>query len=354
MEIGELSAAIGRELACQVIGGTAGAGSVLTNAGYHELAVVLHVLTADDCLFATAISDSLAVDPEAVIVETYTMAYQNLKAQDENAEPKLIIYVTPIAQTISSDASLAKLSETCGGIPIFGFNAADDFEFCKQQVYLDGEIGGDKIALLLIAGDITPIFQVGNLEGKQTLDKRHVTKSKGNIIYEIDGKPAYEYIKEFPFVDDQTENLLNFQFFVEMKNAADDDGIPVSRALYTYDKVSGEVISYADIPQDSYIGLRYCESNDVITSSEDALKEFNKKLTAANGKYSTVLIATCTLRSMYLADQKDAEGVLVKRLLPSDVVISGLYAFGEIAPTSVRDGKAINRFHNATFTMCAF
>jgi len=32
-----------------------------------------------------------------------------------------------------------------------------------------------------------------------------------------------------------------------------------------------------------------------------------------------------------------------------------MYAFGEMAPTSVRDNnKAVNRLHNATLTACAF
>jgi hypothetical protein len=345
---------LARELNCQVIGGTAGAGSVLTRDGYHELALVLHVLTDDNCLFSPVISDSLAVEPEKVIADTYKRAYQNLKVQDEGAEPKLVIYFTMILPNISSDVGLAKLSETCGGVPIFGYNAADDFEFFKQQVFLDGEVGGNNVGMLLIAGDINPIFQVGNLEGKETLDKCHVTKSRGNVICEIDGKPAYEYIKSFPFIDDETQNLLNYQFFVEMKNAADDDGVPVSRALYTFNKETGEVIRYADVPQDSYIGLRFCEGNDVKTSTEDSLEEFVGKLGKANGKYSTMLIATCTLRSMYLADQKDAEGILIKDMLPPGLTVSGLYAFGEIAPTSIRDGKAVNRFHNATFTICAF
>ena len=148
MESGELSAMLARELNCQVIGGTAGAGSVLTSDGYHELALALHVLTDDHCLFSTAISDSLAAEPEKVVEDTYKRAYQNLKRQDESAEPKLVIYFTLISPDISSDTGLAKLSETCGGVPIFGYNAADDFEFCKQQVFLDGEVGGDRIGLL--------------------------------------------------------------------------------------------------------------------------------------------------------------------------------------------------------------
>jgi hypothetical protein len=299
MEIGELSSMLARELDCQVIGGTAGAGSVLTSDGYHELGLVLHVLTDDNCLFSTAISDPLSEGPIKVVEDTYKTAYKNLKEQDAGAEPKLVIFFTLISPDISSDTCLAKLSDVCGGIPVFGYNAADDFEFCKQQVVLNGETGGNRFALLLIAGDINPIFQVGNLEGKETLEKCHVSKAHDNVICEIDGKPAYEYIKSFPFIDDETQNLLNYQFFVEMKNAAEDDGVPVSRALFTFNKETGEVMSYADVPQDSYIGLRYCEGNDVKISTKDSLKEFSSKLGKADGKYSTMLIATCTLRSMY-------------------------------------------------------
>ena len=50
-------------------------------------------------------------------------------------------------------------------------------------------------------------------------------------------------------------------------------------------------------------------------------------------------------------------GKMAKEDILSECGETGLYAkyvFGEIAPTSLRDGKAVNRFHNATFIMCAF
>jgi hypothetical protein len=356
MEIGKLSAAISLELGCQVIGGTTAAGATITNEGYHELAVVLHVMTDDDCLFAASISGSLEDAPQNEIENTYHSAYRNLKAQDKAAEPSLIICITSILQNYPSDNSLADLSNACGDLPIFGYNAADDFEFCKQQIFLNGEVGCDRMAILLLSGSIKPIIQVENLAGKQTLEKRLVTKAHDNIICEVDGKPAYEYIKEFPFIDDQTKVLFNYQFFVEMKNADDYDGISVSRALNTYNKETGEVMCFANVPQGSYIGLRYCDGKDVAVTSETALKEFMNKLkdTDDGYKYSTVLIATCSLRNIFLTDNKDMEGNLVKELLPPELTVSGLYAFGEIAPTSVSNNRAVNRFHNATFTMCSF
>jgi len=355
MEIGGLSAAVGRELGCPVIGGTTAAGAVLTNEGYHELAVILHVLSDDDCMFSAAISGSMAENPEKEINDTYQKAYDNLKDRDAAAEPKMVICVASIVASIASDNILDKVSQLCGSLPVFGFNAGDDFEFSKQQVYLDGEAGGDRMAVLLLSGNVRPIFQTANLAGKKALEKRLVTKARDNIICEIEGKPAVDYIKEFPFIDEQTTVLFNYQFFVEMPGDANNDGVPVSRALSTFDKETGEVTCFANVPENSHIGLLYCEGKDVADTSEAGIKEFLEKIKAAGGdyEYSTVLIATCSLRNMFLAAMREAEGDLVKELFPSNLTVSGLYAFGEIAPTSVKNDRAVNRFHNATFTICA-
>jgi len=356
MEIGELSALISQELDCDVFGGTTAAGASITNEGYHELAVILHVLTSDDCVFAAAISDSLETEPDKKLTDVYQKAYISLKLQDHNAEPQMIICAATIVPSIASDTILGKISGLCGNLPVFGFNAGDDFDFSKQQVYLNDKSGADRIVLLLISGNIQPVFQTANLAGKKALEKRLVTKSHENIIYEIEGKPAYEYIKEFPFIDNQTTTLFNYQFFVEMQSEEYNDGIPVSRALNTYSKETGEVTCFANVPENSYIGLLYCDGKDVASTSEAGIKEFLDKLNSLKGgyEYSTVLVATCSLRNMFLADMKETEGELIKELIPQNLTVSGLYAFGEIAPTSIHAGKAVNQFHNATFTICAF
>lgn len=355
-DVGALSAHLREELGFSIIGGTTAGGAILSNDGHHELAVVLHVLTSSNSHFSTAISPSLATDAKRHIVETYHEALSRLKESGQSAKPRLIFCVTSILQSCSSDDCLATLGEAADGAPIFGVIAADDFEFSKQQVFLDGEFSGDRMALLLVSGDIKPVFEVRNLAGSQTLSKRQVTKSHDNVICEIDGKPAYEYIKEFPFIGEESEVLWNYQFFVEMQNESDNDGVLVSRALNTYDKESGEIFCFANVPQGSYISLLYCNGGDVRDTCEKALDALNEKIEAGEiggYRYSTVLVASCSLRNMFLADQKDAEGALIRERIPSRLTLSGLYGFGEIAPTSIRGGKAVNRFHNATLAICA-
>ena len=357
MECGELSRILHEKLGCPIIGGTTAGGALLSSEGHHELAVLLHVLTSDDCFFSVAISDSMDQNPEQSIVDTYKQALHQLEQKDAGAQPKVIYCITSIVQSCSSDDTLAILSEECSGIPIFGFVAADDFEFCHQQLFLNGVSRNDAIAMLLISGNVNVIFEVKNLAGSQLLSKRKITKAHGNTICEIDGKPAYEYLKEFPFIDDETKVLWNYQFFTEMQNEADNDGISVSRALNTYDKITGEIECFAKVPENSYIGLQYCKDSDVVTSCKAALSDLKTKIAQAETseyKYSTVLFASCSLRNMFLADQKNAEGELIHELLPASLVASGIYGFGEIAPTSVKNGKAVNRFHNATMIICAF
>jgi len=356
MEIGALSAVLYQKLNCHVIGGTTAAGATMTNNGYHELAVVLHVLTGDDCFFSAAISDSMELEPEKELTDLYTKALYRLKKQNHDAEPQMIICAATIINSIASDTILERLSSLCGDIPIFGFNAGDDFDFSKQQVFLDGTSAGDRVALLFISGNIKPVFQTANLAGKKALEKRVVTKAHGNTIYEIDGRPAYEYIKEFPFINEETTSLFNYQFFVEMQNDAFNDGIPVSRALNTVNRETGEVTCFANVPENSNIGLLYCNGNDVASTCKDSIKELIDLLDSNESgyEYSTVLAASCSLRNMFLADMRETEGDFIKKYFRPDLTVSGLYAYGEIAPTSTQNGKAVNRFHNATFTLCAF
>ena len=356
MEIGGLSAALSAELGFPVLGGTTAGAATLSNEGHHELAAMLHVLTADDCTFATAISDSLGEDPKRRIVDTYDAALARLREKNPAAVPGLVFCIGSILQNYSSDESLATLSEACGGLPVFGFMAADDFEFSSQQVFMNGKSGGDLMALLLIAGNVRPVFEVKNLAGSRPFSRRKVTKAHDNIIQEIDNRPAYEYLKDFPFIGEENRILWNYQFFVEMDGDAKGDDVPVSRALNTCDMQTGEISCFADVPENSYITLLFCDDSDVKASAEEALKELREKIRGAETdgyRYSTVFIASCSLRNMFLAYNKDTEGNLVREILPPSLTVSGIYGFGEIAPTSVRDGKAVNRFHNATMTICA-
>ncbi|MCL1847160.1 MAG: FIST C-terminal domain-containing protein [Coriobacteriia bacterium] len=352
----ELTELLHQQLGFAVIGGSTANASTITSEGYHELAVILHVLTADDCLFSAAISEPLEVEPKKRIIDTYRRALKELNSKDAKAKPKMLYLVASMLPGFSSDSIVSTLSKASSGLPVFGFMAADDFEFCDQQVFLNETFGGDRVAVLLIAGNVQPIFEVKSLIGSENLSRKKITKAHDNVICEIDNLPAIEYLKDFPFINDETTRLWNYQFFVELDNEKDNGGVSVSRALKAYDKEKGEISCFASVPENSYISLQYSNDTNVKESCEEALDEVLEKLNDCpdNGyEYSTMLISSSSLRSLFLTSQKDAEGVLVNKKLPASYVASGVYAFGEIAPSSFKNGKAINNFHNAAMVICA-
>lgn len=355
MDIYGLTMKLRTELGLPIIGGTTAGGALLSNKGHHELAVILHIMTADDCNFAYSISDSLSYEPEQRIINVYNEALLKLKKKGASDKPKIAFCITSLVEGCSPDEQLSILNDISNALPVFGYVAADDFDFVNQKVFLNDVCGNDVMALLLIEGNVNPLFEVKTLVGTQNLSRSKVTKANKNIIIEIDDKPAYEYIKSFPFINANVSVLWNYQFFVEIQSEEGNDNTLISRALNSYDAETGEIFSFANIPQNSFISLQYCEGSDVIKSCESALLEVLKKINEAteNGSsYSTVFIASCSLRNMFLADKKDAEGNLISKLIPLELTTSGVYAYSEIAPTVITDGKAVNRLHNATFTVC--
>jgi len=356
IDLSGLAAALSRELGCDVVGGTIAGSAVFTNEGFHELGLALHVITGGDVFFASAISGSMEADPEKEIADTYHRARSLLREQDASAEPKLAFLITPPLGSCSPDSAVQILTEICVTVPIFGYAAADDFEFIDWRVFRNEVCDRDRMLVLLFAGNIRPLFQVENLSTRKALKKNLITKTHGNVISEIDGKPAFEYIKNLPDFSSEASLLWHYHFFVDIQNNSKTETVSVCRSLNSHDEEKGEFSCFGDVPEDTTFGVLACDDKDVKKSCELAMKEFADKLAADESgyEYSTVLIVSCGMRNMYLVGAKELEANLVRDMLPDGLVASGLYGFGEIAPVSTASGEEVNAFHNATFTMCAF
>jgi len=355
LEVEELADILYQQLGFTVIGGTTASASLISGEGYHELAILLQVITADDCQFSTAISEQLTDDPQQQITNTYVEAYEALKDTHAGSEPKMVFVIASVSPGHKTDCLVSSLSAVSEGLPLFGFLSGDDFKFCEQSAFLNGTNGIDRVVVLLIAGNVEPLFEVMTLKGSESLSRRKITKAHDNIISEIDYQPAIEYLKGFSFIGDDTTELWSYQFFVELENEPDTGNVAVCRALKSFDRETGEITCFASIPENSYISLQYCNDCDVKDSSDLAISELLKKLEQkAKGdyRYSTVLIVSGILRSLFLTNQKNAEGILVSEKIPKSLTVSGVYGMGEIAPTAQGRDRAINCYHNAAMVIC--
>jgi hypothetical protein len=54
-----------------------------------------------------------------------------------------------------------------------------------------------------------------------------------------------------------------------------------------------------------------------------------------------------------MAPKNTLEADVLRRKLPRGLSMSGYYSFGEVCPTSVRQGKAMNAAHNESLVLLA-
>jgi hypothetical protein len=88
-------------------------------------------------------------------------------------------------------------------------------------------------------------------------------------------------------------------------------------------------------------------TEDIVTSSE----EFIDKLGAMPDREATIIFS-CIVRRMSFGADPLTEARIAESKLSGLPPFMFAYAGGEICPTSVRDGSAVNRFHNYSIIAC--
>ncbi len=79
---------------------------------------------------------------------------------------------------------------------MFGGVSADNWAFKQTYQYCDDRVASDSVVWAMLRGK-TSILSCVNHGCVPIGGKRTVTRAKSNVIYEIDGQPALEVLKEY-------------------------------------------------------------------------------------------------------------------------------------------------------------
>jgi len=185
----------------------------------------------------------------------------------------------------------------------------------------------------------------GSVGGWDTFGiERTVTKSKGNILYELDGKPALDLYKEY--LGDYSSKLPVSGLLFPLNIRSDDNKYSYVRTVSGIDEDNKSLKFAGEIPQGYYGKLMRANFNNLINGSmraaEDCLKSINYK-----NPHLAILIS-CFGRRVVLNQMIDEEIEAVRSILGNDVIFTGFYSNGEIAPTNKNH---ITEFHNQTMTI---
>lgn len=328
--------------------------------GICEMSISLLVLTATDCHFRTVLSDPICHDNvKNVIKESYAKASGQLKG-----ECKMILAYAPYILDIMNDVYPVCLSNLSGNLPVFGGVAGYNAPYGQNAILYNDNAYEDRFALVLIEGNVKPVYSIGVKLSHVVKEQRTITKSEENVIYTIDDMTVPEYLEDMgldpkKLADDDTDILFVSNPFILTKKGTSADDYRLIRTFQDLKMDEGVGISLCNVPQGHQIALGAMSRRDVGDSAEESLKDLIEKIKKSEEEeegytYSTILSTSCAGRYMVMAPKTEVEGDVLKKFVPENLNFAGYYSYGEFGPTSVHDGEAMNTAQNESLTLCAF
>ncbi|RFC34426.1 MAG: putative conserved protein, contains FIST-N domain [Candidatus Nitrotoga sp. MKT] len=228
------------------------------------------------------------------------------------------------------------------GIPVTGGLAGDGERFGETWVMADAPAKTKRIAALGFYGDVT--IKSGCFAGCEEFGaKRTITKSKENVIYEIDGEPALDLYKKY--LGEQAKELpaSGLRFPLSIQASTGDKA--VIRTLLAVDEVSHSLTFAGDTPQGHLCKLMRTNLDSLIESAGLAATEAQPASQIATG---LCLLVSCVGRRLVMGQMTEDELDIVQEKLGTETFITGFYSYGELAPFS---DVMQCQLHNQTMTL---
>ena len=243
------------------------------------------------------------------------------------------------------------LSELPPNVSVTGGLAGDGSRFKETLLGLDKIPEPKKLVFVGFYGGNIKIGY-GSLGGWDSFGvPRTITKSKGNVLYELDGKPALPLYKEYlgELAKDLPSSGLLFPLSLKVK--ADKGGeVEVVRTLLSIDEKEQSITFAGDMPEGVVARLMKANFDRLGDGASGAAGMSIESL--GEGKAELAILISCIGRKLVLKEQVEDEIEAVRAKIGPQAAVVGFYSYGEICPTAPTERQC--QLHNQTMTITTF
>jgi hypothetical protein len=177
---------------------------------------------------------------------------------------------------------------------------------------------------------------------------REVTKSEGNVLYELDGQPALELYKKYlgAHAAELPASALLFPLNLLIK----DTDISLVRTILSVNETDGSMTFAGDIPQGEYVRLMKANYNQLVDGANGAAEM--SKISFKNSEPELAILISCVGRKLVLKQRVEEELEAVREVVGSKAAMTGFYSYGEICP--IKPFEQHCELHNQTMTITIF
>lgn len=178
---------------------------------------------------------------------------------------------------------------------------------------------------------------------------RLITKSKDNVLYELDEKPALKLYKEY--LGSLAKGLpgTGLLFPLNLHLKTDKEEVEVVRTILSVNEKEQSMTFAGNMPEGAYVELMKANLDRLVEGASGAAKR-SKELNKIQPDLA--ILISCVGRKLVLKDRVEEEVEAVKKVLGEKTILTGFYSYGEISPAKPIESKC--SLHNQTMTITAF
>jgi hypothetical protein len=174
--------------------------------------------------------------------------------------------------------------------------------------------------------------------------ERLVTRSRGNVLYELDGQSALALYKRYLGEHARELPASGLLFPLAVRQVGFDE--PIVRTILSVDEAEQSLTFAGDLPEGSHARLMKANFDRLIDGATDAAVACRAAVDDARAEFA--LLISCVGRKLVLKQRTEEEVEAVRDVIGPQAAMAGFYSYGELSPFTP-GGQC--RLHNQTMTI---
>jgi hypothetical protein len=230
------------------------------------------------------------------------------------------------------------------GTTLTGGLAGDGANFKETLVFSNNGPEKDSVAALGLYGARLKVG-FGSLGGWDSFGpERLITRSKGNVLFELDGRSALGLYKQYLGEHAKELPASGLLFPLSLRTKAGETA--VVRTILSIDEKAESMTFAGDVPEGAYARLMKANFDRLIDGATGAAQRCHQALTSSS--FDLAILISCVGRKLVLKQRIEEEVEAVRDVLGERTVLTGFYSYGEISPFTP---GARCELHNQTMTI---
>ena len=259
------------------------------------------------------------------------------------------IFVLSDGLNVNGSELVAGITRFVGkAIPVTGGLAGDGADFKESLVGADGPPQSRLVAAIGFFGSAVR-FGHGSAGGWDIFGPpRRITRSSGNILFELDGRPALDLYERY-LGEEDARGLPGtaLLFPLQVRDPAKPDH-EIVRTVLAVDRETRSMTFAGDVPEGWHAQLMRGNFDHLAAGAAEAARQARAGLNGGAGGNGIAVLVSCIGRRLLMGQRTTDEVEAAAVELGAQMSRIGFYSYGEISPHAA---SGICELHNQTMTV---